>query len=59
MTILLPHTITLYIDKEIILKKAMKTKINKLIPYLNFEGNCEEALNYYKDILGGTVEILG
>lgn len=36
----------------------MKTKINKLIPYLNFEGNCEEALNYYKDILSGTVEIL-
>lgn len=36
----------------------MKAKINKLTPYLNFDGNCEEALNYYKDILGGTVDIL-
>lgn len=35
----------------------METKIKDLIPYLNFEGNCEEALNYYKDILGGRVEI--
>jgi PhnB protein len=22
-------------------------------PYLNFNGNCEEAINFYKDILGG------
>lgn len=35
----------------------METKIKKLIPYLNFEGNCEEALNFYKDIFGGEVEI--
>src|ERR1700761_7518106 len=26
----------------------------KLIPYLHFNGNCEEALNTYKEILGGT-----
>lgn len=38
-------------------KKVMETKVNKLIPYLHFEGNCEEALNYYKDILGGKVDI--
>ncbi len=25
----------------------------KLNPYLTFNGNCEEAMNYYKDILGG------
>ena len=25
----------------------------KLIPYLHFQGNCEEALNAYKDIFGG------
>ncbi len=28
-----------------------------LIPYLHFGGNCEEALNTYKGILGGNVEI--
>jgi PhnB protein len=30
----------------------------KLVPYLHFEGNCEEALNFYKDILNGKVEIV-
>jgi PhnB protein len=35
----------------------MGLKVTGLIPYLNFEGNCEEALNYYKDILNGTIEI--
>ncbi|QEH42779.1 VOC family protein [Chitinophaga sp. XS-30] len=35
----------------------METKQTGLIPYLHFEGNCEEALNYYAGILGGTVEI--
>lgn|SRR5690554_709048 len=29
----------------------------KLTPYLHFAGNCEEALNTYKEIFGGTVEI--
>ena len=27
-------------------------------PYLNFNGNCEEAINYYKDCLGGEVEFM-
>ncbi len=30
----------------------------KLIPYLNFQGDCEEALNAYKRIFNGKVEIL-
>ena len=25
----------------------------KLNPYLNFDGNCEEAFNYYKKVFGG------
>ena len=29
----------------------------KLNPYLNFDGNCEEAMNFYKSALGG--EFLG
>lgn len=29
----------------------------QLIPYLHFEGDCEEALNRYQEILGGEVEI--
>jgi len=28
-----------------------------LVPYLHFDGNCEEALNHYKECLGG--EIVG
>jgi PhnB protein len=29
----------------------------QLIPYLNFSGNCEEALNFYKGIIGGDIII--
>ncbi len=28
-----------------------------LVPYLQFHGNCEEALNFYKEILEGRIEI--
>lgn len=35
----------------------MENAIVSLVLYLNFEGNCEEALNYYQEILGGRVEI--
>ena len=27
--------------------------MNGVQPYLNFNGNCEEAINFYKDALGG------
>jgi PhnB protein len=27
----------------------------QLITYVNFAGNCEEALNFYKEVLGGEV----
>lgn len=30
----------------------------KLNPYLNFEGNCEEAIHYYQDILDGEIKML-
>ena len=29
----------------------------KLNPYLTFNGNCEEAMNFYKDILGGEFSV--
>jgi PhnB protein len=29
----------------------------ELIPYLQFQGDCEEALNFYKDVLDGRIEI--
>ncbi|MBS1730437.1 MAG: VOC family protein [Bacteroidetes bacterium] len=29
----------------------------KLNPYLNFYGRCTEAMNFYKDIFGGTLEL--
>jgi PhnB protein len=31
----------------------------KLFPYLNFKGNCEEALNFYKDALDGEILQMG
>jgi PhnB protein len=30
----------------------------KLTPYIHFEGNAEEALNFYKDVFGGEVLVL-
>ena len=27
----------------------------KAIPYISFNGNCEEAVNFYQSILGGTI----
>src|SRR5580700_3365429 len=31
----------------------------KLIPYVTFNGNCEEALNFYKDSIGGEIVSIG
>lgn len=28
-----------------------------LTPYIHFSGNCEEALNTYKEVLGGSIEV--
>jgi PhnB protein len=36
----------------------MSTPSIELIPYLNFDGNCEEALNFYKEILDGRIEVV-
>ena len=33
--------------------------MKKLVPYIMFSGNCEEALNFYKNILGGEILIIG
>lgn len=35
----------------------MDSTIENLVPYLMFEGNCEEALNFYSHILSGKVTI--
>ena len=32
--------------------------MKNLNPYLNFAGNAREAMNFYKDCLGGTLEIM-
>jgi PhnB protein len=29
----------------------------QMIPYLNFNGNCKEAMTFYKDILGGELTL--
>jgi PhnB protein len=35
----------------------MNSSIISLIPYLSFEGTCEEALHAYSEIFGGKVDI--
>ena len=30
----------------------------KINPYLNFPGTCEEAMNFYAKVLGGTIEAM-
>ena len=30
----------------------------KLNPYLTFNGNCEAAINFYKDVLDGDISIM-
>lgn len=30
----------------------------QLFPYLFFSGNCEEAMNFYKDALGGSINFI-
>jgi len=30
----------------------------KLTPYIHFAGNAEEALNFYKEVLGGEISVL-
>lgn len=32
--------------------------ISNIHPYINFNGNCEEALNFYQSCLGGEIKLL-
>jgi len=43
------------------LKRFNLTAMAKLNPYLTFNGNCKEAMHFYKEILGGelTVQLAG
>ncbi|MEO9170946.1 MAG: VOC family protein [Candidatus Baltobacteraceae bacterium] len=36
---------------------ADNTKVMQLAPYIFFYGRCEEALEFYKSVLGGTYEL--
>lgn len=31
---------------------------NWLVPYFTFNGNCEEAVNFYRQVLGGEVQLM-
>ncbi len=33
--------------------------MSSIIPYLYFDGNCEEAMNFYHSVLGGTIPYVG
>ena len=32
--------------------------MDQIVPYLNFSGNCEEALTFYKDVFGGEITVM-
>ncbi len=36
-----------------------KTKMTTINPYLTFNGNCEEAFNFYKSVFGGEFRHIG
>ncbi len=36
----------------------MANSVLEMMPYLSFQGNCEEALLFYKGILNGQIEIV-
>ena len=40
----------IFYSLELLKKLKMMTKLN---PYLNFNGSCEEAFNFYKSVFGG------
>lgn len=33
--------------------------MSSIIPYLYFDGNCEEAMNFYQSVLGGQIPYVG
>jgi PhnB protein len=37
--------------------KGVKNFMTQLTPYLSFDGNCAEAMEFYKSCLGGELEI--
>jgi uncharacterized glyoxalase superfamily protein PhnB/uncharacterized protein YndB with AHSA1/START domain len=39
-------------------KKEGITRLMQLSPYLNFDGNCREAMEFYKHCLGGDLELM-
>ncbi|MFO0987727.1 MAG: VOC family protein [Alphaproteobacteria bacterium] len=39
-------------------KTAANAATNAILPYLFFNGRCEEAVNFYKKALGGEIEML-
>jgi len=38
-------------------KTDSETKVAQLAPYIFFYGRCEEALDFYKSVIGGTYEL--
>ena len=38
---------------ELLKQLTYKTTMAKLNPYLNYQGNTEEAFNFYKSVFGG------
>lgn len=52
-----------FLDGEgLAVHKAMAARLSKqpatLCPYLNFMGNCAEAMHYYAEVLGGEIQMM-
>ena len=45
-------------EKSKLAAKAAPAVANAILPYLFFNGRCEEAVNFYKKALGGEIEML-
>ena len=39
-------------------ESSVGSAVAEIKPYLNFNGNCNEVLNFYKDCLGGEVQVM-
>src|ERR1043165_1961578 len=52
LIILFPNFVT-PISKSLFYTTTIKNIMATINPYLNFNGNCEEAFNFYKSIFGG------
>jgi PhnB protein len=43
---------------ELLERLKMQSTTTRLVPYLRFNGNCREAMNFYRECLGGELKVM-